>query len=63
LARAVIWLAGKEGKNVSEYSVLRNYWQNIMWNDKYYATLKKVQPHYSPGLSENDGKLFDVESQ
>ena len=53
-----LFLFNQEGKNVSEYLVLRNCWQNIMWNDKYNVTLKKVQPQYSPGLSENDGKII-----
>ena len=34
-----------------------------MWNDKNNATLKKVHPQQSPGLSENNFKLFDMESR
>jgi hypothetical protein len=52
----LFFLFKQEGKNVSEYSVLRICWQKIMRNDKNNATLKKVQPQFSPGLSENDGK-------
>jgi hypothetical protein len=29
-----------------------------MRNNKNNATLKKVQPQSSPGLSENDGKII-----
>jgi len=29
-----------------------------MRTDKNIATLKKVQPQFSPGLSENDGKII-----
>jgi len=54
----LFFLFKQEGENVSEHSVLRNCWQNIMRNDKYNATLKKVQPQYSPCLSENDGKII-----
>jgi hypothetical protein len=54
----LFFLLNREGEIVSEHSVLRNCWQKIMRNDKNNATLKKVQPQISPGLSENDGKII-----
>ena len=54
----LFFLFNWEGKNVSEYSDLGNCWQKIMRNDKNNATIRKVQPKFSPGLGENDGKII-----
>jgi hypothetical protein len=48
------------GENVSEYSVLRNYLRKFMQKGNNYAKLKKVLPNPSPGLGENDGKMFST---
>ena len=53
-----LFLFNRGGENVSKHSVLRNCWQIIMRNDKNNATLKKVQPKFSPGLGENDDKII-----
>ena len=50
----------REGENVSKQSVLRNFWPKIVRNDKNNATLKQVQPKFSPVLGENDGKLIST---
>ena len=54
----LFFLFNREGKNVLEHSVLRNCWQKIMRNNKNNATLMKVQPKFSPGVSENEGKII-----
>jgi hypothetical protein len=54
----LFFLFNWEGKNVSEYSDLGNCWQKIMRNDKNNAIIRKVQPKFSPGLGENDGKII-----
>jgi hypothetical protein len=50
----------RDGENVSEYSVLRNYLRKFMQKGNNYAKLKKVLPNPSPGLGENDGKMFST---
>ena len=54
----LLFLFNRGGENVSKHSVLRNCWQKIMRNDKIIATIKKVQPKFSPGLGENDGRII-----
>ena len=53
-----LFLFNRGGENVSKHSVLRNCWQKIMRNNKNNATLMKVQPQFSPGLGENDGRII-----
>jgi len=51
-----LFLFNWEGGNVSEYSDLGNCWQKICRNDKNNATLKTVQPKFSPDWGENVDK-------
>ena len=55
-----LFLFNLEGENVSKHSVSRNCWQKNMQNDKNYATLKKVQPKFSPGWDEINGKIIST---
>ena len=55
-----LFLFNWEGGNVSEYSDLGNCWQKITRNDKNNATLKTVQPKFSPDWGENVGKIIST---
>ena len=55
-----LFLFNWEGGNVSEYSDLGNCWQKITRNDKNNATLKTVQPKFSPDWGENDRKIMST---
>jgi len=56
----LFFLFNREGKNVLKHSVLRNCGQKFMRNNKNNATLKMVQPEFSPGLGEIDGKMIST---
>ena len=54
----LFFLFNREGKNVLKHSVLIACGQKFMRNNKNNATLKMVQPGFSPGLGENGVKLL-----
>jgi hypothetical protein len=47
----------RSDENVSKCSVLSNWLRKLSGNGKNNVTLKIVQPKFSPGLGEIDGKM------
>ena len=56
----LLFLFNRDGENVSKCSVLSNWLRKSLGNGKNNATIKMVQPKFSPGLGEIDGKMIST---
>jgi len=56
----LLFLFNRDGENVSKCSVLGNWLRKSLGNGKNNATLDVVQPKFSPGLDEIDGKMIST---
>ena len=56
----LLFLFNRDDENVSKCSVLSNWLRKSLGNGKNNATMKMVQPKFSPGLGEIDGKMIST---
>ena len=56
----LLFLFNWDDENVSKCSVLSNWLRKSLGNGKNNATIKMVQPKFSPGLCEIDGKMIST---
>ena len=56
----LLFLFNRDDENVSKCSVLSNWLRKSLGNGKINATIKMVQPKFSPGLGEIDGKMISA---
>jgi len=56
----LIFLFNRDDENVSKCSVLSHWLRKSLGNGKNNATIKMVQPKFSPGLGEIDGKMIST---
>ena len=56
----LLFLFNRDSENVSKCSVLSNWFRKLLGNGNNNATIKMVQPKFSPGLGEIDGKMIST---
>jgi hypothetical protein len=56
----LLFLFNRDDENASKCSVLSNWLRKSLGNGKNNATLKMVQPKFSTGLGEIDGKMIST---